>query len=789
MGLFAPNVEKLKEKGDVNGLVKALGYRDSALVRDKAAQALGELGGPRAVDALITVLNAADPDVCRAAIEALGKIRDERAIKPLVALLREKRPEIRDSVTGALAVFGSPAVKPLLELLKDNDPKVRLTAMDVIVAIGAPAVETLCSLLKNTDGLKGSLVAEALGRIGDKRALGALVAALKNKSKEIRSSAAKALGMIGDAGAVQGLLEAMGDKEISVRDSTAEALQKLGWNPGKDSTGARYLILKQDWDKCAEIGAPAVEPLIQFIQEEPYATVATLKAAEALEKIRDPEAVPLLIDALEHRKDEVRSAAAGALGAMRVTQAIDQLAFLMGDNVSSVGKAAAAALLRIGGDPVQQALLPMLEDTSEKRRAQAAHVLEQLGWKPSSQEAEVKFLIGKGDWDGCIRLGTPAVAPLAALLQEEHDSASASAAMTLGRIGDPAATDALAAALSDKRSTVSKAAEEALVMLGTPAIGPVQDLLCSGQRVLRERAADLLDRLGWQPQTDEEKAWYWSSKKAWKDCETLRGSAVEPLLLGLEDKDEKLRLAAIETLGNIGDARAVEALIRSLSDPYTMVQLASVRALGMIGDPRAVVSLLRALRDFDEVEQKLVALHALGVIGDESAAQGLLELIQDEDQDEAVMNAAGTALEKIGWKARSAEEQVWFLISTGKWDELVTLGQGAVDTLRLALKSYWRIPGCGQAVEVLGRIGVANTVELLIQYLTLENFEMRQGAACALVHLYRGGKITEEEKQVVLQQREFIEKAHVDSPGHGDRVGCIFINHHDRGGAEIAFPL
>ncbi len=41
MGLFGPpNVEKLKEKRDMNGLIKALSYEKDAYIRLKAAKAL-----------------------------------------------------------------------------------------------------------------------------------------------------------------------------------------------------------------------------------------------------------------------------------------------------------------------------------------------------------------------------------------------------------------------------------------------------------------------------------------------------------------------------------------------------------------------------------------------------------------------------------------------------------------------------------------------------------------------------------------------------------------------------
>ncbi|MCK4613342.1 MAG: HEAT repeat domain-containing protein, partial [Thermoplasmata archaeon] len=61
MGLFSKkltsdDVEKMREQKDVQGLIRAL-YDRGKDVRGRAAEALGEIGDPRAVPALIEALN------------------------------------------------------------------------------------------------------------------------------------------------------------------------------------------------------------------------------------------------------------------------------------------------------------------------------------------------------------------------------------------------------------------------------------------------------------------------------------------------------------------------------------------------------------------------------------------------------------------------------------------------------------------------------------------------------------------------------------------------------------
>ena len=86
MSLFgSPDVEKLRAKGDIKGLVKALGHRKDRRVRDRAMEALPEIGAPT-VEPLIAALKDQDKSVRRWAAWALCKIGDA-AIEPLIAAL------------------------------------------------------------------------------------------------------------------------------------------------------------------------------------------------------------------------------------------------------------------------------------------------------------------------------------------------------------------------------------------------------------------------------------------------------------------------------------------------------------------------------------------------------------------------------------------------------------------------------------------------------------------------------------------------------------------------------
>jgi len=83
-GAFRPDVNELREKKDVEGLIRALGYERSWHVRVNAAEALGELKDSRAVEPLLQALRDEDSGVRWSASAALGELKDTRAVDPLM---------------------------------------------------------------------------------------------------------------------------------------------------------------------------------------------------------------------------------------------------------------------------------------------------------------------------------------------------------------------------------------------------------------------------------------------------------------------------------------------------------------------------------------------------------------------------------------------------------------------------------------------------------------------------------------------------------------------------------
>lgn len=109
---------------------------------------------------------------------------------------------------------------------------------------------------------------------------------------------------------------------------------------------------------------------------------------------------------------------------------------------SSVGYAAATALARIGADP--EPLVAALNDRNGTMRA--------------------------GVFVALVRIGPPAVLPLAAALRGGNPEVRRSAARLLGQIGGPQAVEPLVAALWDHDYSVRDNATDALSKIGSPVV-------------------------------------------------------------------------------------------------------------------------------------------------------------------------------------------------------------------------------------------------------------------------------------------------------------------------------
>lgn len=167
-----------------------------------------------------------------AAAEALGDLADPAAVDDLLVGLSDRVPEIRVQCAHALAAIGDPlTVSPLLEgLVAEKERWVAERLADALRRFDAAAV--LDSSLRIESVSLGPnapswaiLITKVLGAIGDTRAEPALLHAISSESRLLRQAAASGLGRAGSPSAVPALLGAATDPHAGVR---VAAVQSLG---------------------------------------------------------------------------------------------------------------------------------------------------------------------------------------------------------------------------------------------------------------------------------------------------------------------------------------------------------------------------------------------------------------------------------------------------------------------------------------------------------------------------------------------------------------------------------
>ncbi len=121
MGLFKPNVEKMRAEDDVEGLIKALGRNDDIRVAGVVEDALGEIGH-RTTEPFIEALRDKDSGVRSGAAWILGNIKDARAQEPLIEALKDKDKDVRWLAVTALGDIGDErAIGPISMVPTDDD--------------------------------------------------------------------------------------------------------------------------------------------------------------------------------------------------------------------------------------------------------------------------------------------------------------------------------------------------------------------------------------------------------------------------------------------------------------------------------------------------------------------------------------------------------------------------------------------------------------------------------------------------------------------------------------------
>jgi HEAT repeat protein len=290
MWLFNPNIGRMKAKGDIPGLAKALGHKEQK-IRSEAMEALVEIGEP-AVETLTETLERAENDLRERAVRTLGKIGSAQAKESLVRALQDKYSNVREEAAEALGTCLDERLSDhLVQALRDSDWGVRnkaALALDELSWVPSDAAERAYYWIAKKEWAALAGLREA--------AVEPLIEALD--LSEVTSDAALTLGKIRDPRAIEPLIRHMG-KEMEIAAWASPVVQSLG---------GRLVVYTVT--ALVRLGRPAIEPLIQALgEEDAHTRSGAILALAGMGEL----AVGPLTRALGSDNELVRTSAAEAL--------------------------------------------------------------------------------------------------------------------------------------------------------------------------------------------------------------------------------------------------------------------------------------------------------------------------------------------------------------------------------------------------------------------------------------------------------------------------------------------
>ncbi|NJD11017.1 MAG: HEAT repeat domain-containing protein [Gemmatimonadetes bacterium] len=488
-GLLEPDVEKLKARRDVDGLLRALARAGkNEQLGLAAARALAELKAARAVDALVPWLQRGE--LRPAAAEALGAIGDLRAVEPLLrSLLFAPEPPPGGPVTAALRAFGTAGSDAIAALLAGSDEALQLAAARALgnLADARAVVPLVAALERNPPWNTGTTIVAALVRIGPPATPSVAPLVLRpDCPAQAQRWAIECLAESGDPRGAEVLAQLLESAPGPVRHPAVRALRQLQWQPAN----LRQQVLLAaygggDWDAVAALGTPARDVVLELAEAMPEARSNIFRTLTRIDPdwflTAPPAAVaPLLEAALATGTDTARAEARAALPALLAAAPRELLREVMKAKEPEVRRAAVGALARHGAAAVPT-LVTALADQDDFVRDNAAAQLAGIG--EPAVDALIAGLAGRGAIPAARvlgRIGTArAIKPLATALRGGRESALAwVAGEVLAGFGTAGARELIAALEPRRGRPDNEAAAAALGRTGAPeAVGPLVALL------------------------------------------------------------------------------------------------------------------------------------------------------------------------------------------------------------------------------------------------------------------------------------------------------------------------
>lgn len=184
--------------------------------------------GKEAVYPLIDVLRNGEREMRYFAAEALGRIADPIAVNQLVEALRDQSWPVRKNAAEALQQIGESTIATLIRALKNENNDIRYWTKKVLRNFGDPVIVPLSGYLRDGDDDLRIYAAFALGEIRNTAAVPHLIEGLKDKNEWVRRYVVTALAEIADPRAAGPIIDSMLQESDDMKLLNSRVLYRFG---------------------------------------------------------------------------------------------------------------------------------------------------------------------------------------------------------------------------------------------------------------------------------------------------------------------------------------------------------------------------------------------------------------------------------------------------------------------------------------------------------------------------------------------------------------------------------
>jgi len=477
-------LQVLPNAGDPRAIAPLAALLGDDAYRIEAIGALGRTGSALAIAPLAALLARSSGDalirpIASALAQLIARAEWTGAVDPVVAELRAAiRPSLarfvaslggadlaeRAAIASVLGRTGDASVLPALASLLD-DPALVAIATEAIQRIGGGEDGAMLDALTRADAATRAAV---LPIVKTERAAPAILPLLRDDSPDVRARACEALARIGDTAAIGALFEVLGDSHARVGHAAAAAIQSLG----SAETAPRAIaaletanpaVRRQALRIIAYLGCRGAYDAVRAAVDDPDRRIAEL-AVTALGPLDDPRVPPALAVLADSPHEWIRAATMRATAQRSDAGGVEHLERGLADDSAWVRYYACQGLGRVGHAPAVPWLIGRLADASPQVRIAAiealAHFEAPAAWQAlcsavRSQDPDERraALVGIG-----LRAREQALPFLLEAASSSDVATQLIALSGLARRSEPRALAALASAAQHGSAAISDAA-------------------------------------------------------------------------------------------------------------------------------------------------------------------------------------------------------------------------------------------------------------------------------------------------------------------------------------------